>query len=740
MGCDLFWWGGQPDKQLQAACTEDLARLAQELNWDYEVHDGSVYQPARVSLGRCGDSEVSLARHGVVVFPWNREGELAREISFTFVDGPHLPASYRHQICTCDLEHHNPDEPYEFLAHGYWRQGTREIAALSYLLQYIKRLYVPGLDAGDDYNVCEDAAWYVGREDLFAQPNSCWFTEIRKDMVSVLGSWLSWEKTVSEFAILDQLHGPYLRFLANAGSTTPPGDLKDVEWLKRQLAGRYGVDWPRLSENLLFFLPSSLRDLLRTKGLQTLGTIIEKGPAYMPDQKSCKELFDALAFLIWPENPLNRHDVTDFLMPEEVNVEEPEESPASSVSSRVVLASKEAHQGVLDWLRMELQDTRMDTLEQLYMEVAQTLPASPWRLVLHHDGVAAEIDETHCTVITFPDLLEALRFWEDRFSKPFEHLIFTMDEFEAVYAGRIDLRHRKNDWKDILRPLSPETRRRIFANLWDACFRPSPPRLCADKVCAHELMGKGGLPWYYWREFFIVPQGDHFSAFRWEIVPDSLEFIGALPRITHSVAPLLLDLGDHFSVRTTRELRKIGMTTLGDIVPYSLDELVAAQGDKSRKKYKDELTDSEDFIKRVGFGWEEDLKARLLGVSGQGGPWHRFLAYVVAANASCQTCAANRANAREVEEYARITSNRRYVIPAAAILRTLDKIEHSQEAEDQPQAREPYCSLRAQVIHDEELCFCAAWSKKSGRYQVRSALGPVCRRCAGGESGFDLLG
>lgn len=207
MGSDFLWWGKQDDPVLRRALSEDLSKLFTAIDWPFEVLDKSRSLHATVCLpgwfkGRRlerhpgggdfyrGPHELErqvLFREGVVVDYVGLPKGHRREMSFAFLDGPDLPAVLKNWIFSLsdlDRDRYEPDgseedetlpqgslEDDELEGHGHQRMigGTWELAMI---MMFIKRLYIPSLNFGDDYLVEEAIAGWAEKIRLFLTPGN----------------------------------------------------------------------------------------------------------------------------------------------------------------------------------------------------------------------------------------------------------------------------------------------------------------------------------------------------------------------------------------------------------------------------------------------------------------------------------------------------------------------------------------------------------------------------------------
>jgi len=344
MGSDLFWNGKQDNPSLREAMTRELACLCEDLKLEYEIASAAVTFKAKVpffhkeerlnekfSKSEClrlTDKDYTVWREGVIIFPYGKDCSFIRELSLAFTNGDELPWEYSNSIASLpdvDRDCTDKNEVPILSIGGYWRDSSSTSYALSTLLALIKRLWVPALWFGSDYNEHEDAQMWM--EDSFFMLKSDYEvldflrgSFFRKQFQEFCGFGTS-KITMNSYPAFWER---YKLFADRRKGVKCP----DLAALCRMMDIKFSLDWKAAGVSSLLFKPISTGDFLKFYNIKHLGDLCKKADELLLlDKKSKKEpqaygltphneienIINSFWFIADDESGFNEKDLLDFI-------------------------------------------------------------------------------------------------------------------------------------------------------------------------------------------------------------------------------------------------------------------------------------------------------------------------------------------------------------------------------------------------------------------------------------------
>ncbi len=311
MGSDIYWSAWQDNLNLIKEMTEEMARLCEDMHWEYkivtnnDVQEGYVHLPFTYKYRQgipfpayqhLEKTKQMFWREGIIIFPFGTDFDIIRELSFAFISGPDLPVEINNMLASaedfdCKKEDSNRNFSV-FKIDGCWRGSSVEVYELSVLILLMKRLWIPIIKSTTDYMVHDLAKYWAEKNTIYVNSKSKNLELFRSHFFKeFLNQKLNFNETAKSLKNYHQLCNPFSEFRDSVKDVASPS----FNELKIMMNRKFNADWKKASISALPSLTSNIHSYLHNKSIFTLGDLIDtKDKLSFIDHKM---LMDSMWFL-----------------------------------------------------------------------------------------------------------------------------------------------------------------------------------------------------------------------------------------------------------------------------------------------------------------------------------------------------------------------------------------------------------------------------------------------------------
>jgi hypothetical protein len=604
MGSDIYWSAWQDNLNLIKAMTEEMARLCEDMQWEYKIVTNKDVQEGYLPLPRVYHYRQGIPistyhplekinhnfwREGIIIFPFGTDYSVIRELSFAFISGPDLPVEIDNMLVSAkdfdsEKEHSNRNLS-GFNVDGYWRDSSMTAYGLSVLILLMKRLWIPSIKVSTDYMEDVSAKYWSEINTLYVHSKSENLQLLRSySFKEFLNNYLNFTETAKSLKNYPRLFNFFFEFQDSVKDVDSPS----FNELKKMMNRKFNADWKKASISALPYLSSNISSYLRNKNIHTLGDLIDtKDKLSFIDHKM---LMNSIWFLAAHETVVDdayiHQFITSYNLKQKTNEENISDCHEYSEKTNKPYPFNPArdYSSLLNMLQSCLNQENPRNLDAVY-EIMINISKSDFfsTMSVWPDGLAGLSKDNAIYFFPIWELCADLPIFDQFFDIDLDKINESISEFIDIYMPEF--------WTSLPEYFEIpkiDERSPIFKTLIHFAGSPENRKVLSTPREANAEIKRENLEnLYYWKDSFIYIKRERFFAFSWKLVPAILSFVGE-NKVKYRFSHLTDNIEDILAVRYSSKLKKEhGIRNLGDIVQQSKQELIYKTGLKGRKGIND---------------------------------------------------------------------------------------------------------------------------------------------------------